>query len=75
MICQISRTSAPRRNSFVGGSRSPSCSTAVAEAENPPGTMPPISGQCPVFDSQQKMRPCRNTGIAKRTSIRCVPPR
>ena len=41
------------------GSRRPSCSTAVADAENPPGTAPPVSGQCPVFDSQQKISPSR----------------
>jgi hypothetical protein len=48
---------------------------AVAEAEKPPGTAPPVSGQWPVFDSQQKISPSRQTGMAKRTSIRCVPPR
>ena len=26
-------------------------------AEKPPGTMPPMSGQWPVFDSQQKSSP------------------
>ena len=48
---------------------------AVAEAENPPGTAPPVSGQWPVLDSQQKISPLRQTGMAKRTSIRWVPPR
>jgi hypothetical protein len=62
-------------NSFTGGSLSPSCSTAVAEAENPPGTEPPMSGQWPVLDSQQKIFPPRQTGMTKRTSIRWVPPR
>ena len=47
----------PRLKSFTGGSRKPSCSTSVACAENPPGTMPPMSGQCPVFCSQQKCSP------------------
>ena len=32
-------------------------STAVAEAEKPPGTDPPMSGQWPVFESQQKISP------------------
>ncbi len=75
MIAQISASIAPRLKSFTGGRRSPSCSAAVALAEKPPGTAPPVSGQWPVFDSQQKMRPPRQTGMAKRTSIRCVPPR
>ena len=66
------------RNHFpveVSASRSPSCSALIALALNPPGAAPPVSGQCPVFDSQQKISPARQTGIAKRTSIRCVPPR
>ena len=33
--------------------------TAVAEAENPPGTAPPVSGQWPVLDNQQKISPRR----------------
>ena len=45
--------------SLTGGSRRPSCSTAVADAEKPPGTAPPMSGQWPVFDSQQKIFPSR----------------
>ena len=28
----------------------PSCTISVAVAEKPPGTMPPVSGQWPVFD-------------------------
>jgi hypothetical protein len=31
----------------------------VAEAEKPPGTAPPVSGQWPVLDSQQKISPLR----------------
>ena len=50
-------------------------SALSALALKPPGTAPPVSGQWPVFDSQQKMRPSRQTGMAKRTSIRWVPPR
>ena len=34
------------------GRRRPSCSEEVAEAEKPPGTMPPVSGQWPVLESQ-----------------------
>ncbi len=75
MIAQISASIAPFLNSFTGGNRSPSCSALIAEAENPPGTIPPVSGQCPVFDSQHQSRPCRQNGITKRTSIRWVPPR
>ena len=52
-IQKISASITPRLNSFTGGSRSPSCSTSVALDEKPPGTMPPMSGQCPVFCSQQ----------------------
>ena len=59
----------------TGGSRKPSCSTSVAWAEKPPGTMPPMSGQWPVFCSQQNSSPSTKTGLAKRTSMRCVPPR
>jgi len=40
----------PRRTSFTGGRRRPSCTISVAVAEKPPGTMPPVSGQWPVFD-------------------------
>ena len=51
----ISGSSTPFLNSLTGGSRRPSCSTAVADAEKPPGTEPPMSGQWPVFDSQQNI--------------------
>ena len=50
---KISASITPRLKSFTGGSRRPSCSTSVAWAEKPPGTMPPMSGQWPVFCSQQ----------------------
>ena len=53
MICQISRSISPRLNNLTGGRRKPSCSALIALAENPPGTAPPVSGQWPVFDSQQ----------------------
>jgi hypothetical protein len=59
MMAWISGSSMPFLNSFTGGRRSPSCSTAVADAEKPPGTAPPVSGQWPVFDSQQKILPSR----------------
>jgi hypothetical protein len=60
---------------LTGGRRSPSCSTSVALAENPPGTMPPVSGQCPVLASQHQSLPSRKNGCTNFTSIRCVPPR
>ena len=41
----------------TGGRRSPSCSTSVALAEKPPGTMPPMSGQWPVLASQHHSLP------------------
>ena len=56
-MARISSSISPRLNSFTGGSRSPSCSTSVALAEKPPGTMPPVSGQCPVLASQANSSP------------------
>ena len=54
MIDRISASSRPALKSFTGGRRRPSCSTSVAFAEKPPGTMPPTSGQWPVFASQHQ---------------------
>src|SRR3546814_8629176 len=53
MIDRISSSSTPALYSLTGGRRRPSCSTSVALAEKPPGTMPPISGQWPVLDSHE----------------------
>ena len=41
--------------SLTGGRRRPSCSAEVAEAEKPPGTLPPVSGQWPVLESQHQI--------------------
>ena len=56
-MARISSSMTPALNSFTGGSLSPSCSTSVALAEKPPGTMPPVSGQWPVLASQQNSSP------------------
>ena len=57
MIARISWSITPFLKSFTGGRRRPSCSTSVALAEKPPGTMPPISGQWPVLASQANSSP------------------
>ena len=41
----------------AGGKRRPSCSISVALDENPEGTIPPQSGQCPVLLNQAKIFP------------------
>ena len=57
MIDRISWSITPFFQSFTGGRRRPSCSTSVALAEKPPGTMPPVSGQWPVLASQANSSP------------------
>ena len=54
---RISSSITPRLKSLTGGRRSPSCSTSVALAENPPGTIPPVSGQWPVLASHANSSP------------------
>ena len=56
-MARISWSISPFFQNLIGGKRSPSCSTSVALAEKPPGTMPPTSGQWPVFASQAKISP------------------
>ena len=74
-MARISWSIVPFFHSLTGGRRRPSCSTSVALAENPPGTMPPMSGQWPVLASQANSSPLWKNGFTKRTSIRWVPPR
>ena len=46
----ISAEFAPAVDFHQVGSRSPSCWISVARLVNPPGTIPPVSGQWPVFE-------------------------
>ena len=64
----------PAAMSLTGGIRTPSWKLSVARALKPPGTLPPMSSQCPTEAIQQNTAPSRNTGRTRRKSFRWVPP-
>ncbi len=51
----------------------PSWWISVADGAQPPGTLPPMSIQCPVLANRANSLPSTNTGDTSTTSFRWVP--